>query len=116
MKKQKGFTLLEVMIGLVILAVGLLGVANMATMSIRANANAGQLTNAYQSAQAEMEKLRALPWGSLVNGSNTRTSKGMTFTNSWTISTTGNMKDVTLSVSWVDKTDHKIDLKTKIAR
>ncbi len=124
MKNQKGFSLLEVVIGLVILAVGLLGVAGMTTTSVRVNGQANHLTEAGQSAQAEMEKLRILPWASLVNGSSTTTSKTeKVFTNSWTVTTTGNLKDLILVTFWTDGVDaenqpitHSVEFRTKIAR
>jgi type IV pilus assembly protein PilV len=114
MRNKKGFSLLEVMVGLVILAIGLLGVAAMTTTSIRTNSNANQLTEAYQTAQAEMEKLRNVPWGSVVNSSSSRESKGVTYATVWAVTTTGNVKDVAMSVSWGDV--HKIGIRTKIAR
>jgi len=40
MKSEKGFLLLEVMIALLILGVGLLGIAGMMTVGVRANADA----------------------------------------------------------------------------
>ena len=125
MKNQKGFSLLEVMLGLLILAIGLLGMATLTTKSVWVNANANHLTEAMNIGQAEMEKLKIAPWGTLVNGSSTVTSQtGKVFTNSWSVTTTGKLKDVTLTTSWVDGTNpetnqpvtHMIDLKTKIAR
>lgn len=116
MKTMKGFTLIEVMVGLLILAIGLLGMANMTAVGIKTNANSGHLTEAYQIAQAEMERLRTVPWGSVINGSSFRELRGISFTNSWAVSTAGNLKDIVLSVAWVDSIDHKIILKTRIAR
>jgi type IV pilus modification protein PilV len=125
MKKQKGFTLVEVLVGLVILAIGLLGVAALSTTSIRVNANANHLTEAYQIAQAEMEKMTIASWGTLASGSSTVTSKTeKVFTNSWLVTPTGNLKDVALTTSWVDATNpetnqpitHMVELKTKIGR
>ena len=124
MKNQKGFSLLEVMLGLVILAIGLLGMAGLTTTSVRANANANHLTEAMNIGQAEMEKLKIAPWGTLANGSSTVTSQTeKVFTNSWAVTTTGNMKDVILVTSWTDGVDaenqpirHSVEFRTKIAR
>jgi Tfp pilus assembly protein PilV len=124
MKNQKGSSLLEVIIGLVILAIGLLSVAGLVTTSVQVNANANHLTEAMNIAQAEMEKLEIVPWGTLVNGSSTTTSKTeKVFTNSWTVTTTGNLKDVTLVTSWTDGVDaenqpitHSVEFRTKISR
>jgi prepilin-type N-terminal cleavage/methylation domain-containing protein len=118
MKRQKGFSLLEVMIGLVILLVGLLGMAAMTTTSIKVNANANHLTEGYQIAQAEMEKIKNVAWASLGNGTATKVSQtGVAFTSRWTVATNGNVKDVSLDVAWLDgSTTHNVDLKTKVAR
>ncbi len=125
MKNQKGYSLLEVMVGLVILAIGLLGVASLATTSVGVNANANHLTEAINIGQAEMEKLKITPWGTLANGSSSVTSKtGKVFTNFWSVTTTGNLKYVSLTTSWVDGTNpgtnqpitHMVELNTKIAK
>ena len=116
MKSEKGFTLLEVMISLLILATVLLGVAALTTASVKVNSNANYLTLAYQTVQADLEKLRRLPWGSIANGSRTVTYKGVVFTSTWTVATAGKIKNVSLSVTWNDSRDHQIDVVTKIAR
>ena len=116
MKHGRGFTILEVMIALLILAVGLLGVAALTTTSVKVNSNANHLTWAYQRAQADLENLRSLPWGSISDGSRTATWKGVTFTSTWTVAATGNMKNVSLIVAWNDSRNHQIDVMTRIAR
>jgi len=116
MKSENGFTLLEVMVSLLILATGLLGVIALSTASVEVNSNANHLTWAYQTAQADLEKLRSLPWGSISNGSRTATSNGVAFTSNWTVATAGNIKNVIVSVVWNDSEDHQIDVMTKIAR
>jgi len=116
MKSEKGFTLIEVMISLLILATGLLGVMALATTSIKVNSHADHLTWAYQTAEADLEKLRSVPWGSISNGSRTTRHKGVVFTSIWTVATAGNIKNVTVSVAWNDSKDHQMDVATKIAR
>ena len=116
MKGQKGFTILEVLISLLILATGLMGAAALTTSSIKVNSNSNYLTWAYQTAQADLETLRRLPWGSISNGSRTSTDKGIVFTSTWTVATAGNIKNVSVSVAWNNSSDHQIDVVTKIAR
>ena len=116
MKGQKGFTILEVLISLLILATGLMGAAALTTSSVKVNSNSNYLTWAYQTAQADLETLRGRSWGSISNGSRTTTCKGVTFTSTWAVATTGNIKNVSLSVVWNDSNDHEIKLLTKIAR
>jgi len=54
-----GFTLLEVLIALVVLAVGILGVASMQISAIRGNSHGRQITEATSVASALMENLLA---------------------------------------------------------
>jgi type IV pilus assembly protein PilV len=56
-RQEKGFTLLEVMIALFILAFGLLAIATMQATAIKSNSQAMGLTEAANLAQDRMEKL-----------------------------------------------------------
>lgn len=58
---EKGFTLVELLIALAILAVGLLGLAGMQINAIRANAFANKLSAAVAVAQGVMENTLARP-------------------------------------------------------
>ena len=62
MQNDTGFTIIEVMIAISILAVGLLGVAAMQTSAIQVNSAAGQMTTRITWAQDKMEELMALPY------------------------------------------------------
>jgi prepilin-type N-terminal cleavage/methylation domain-containing protein len=66
MQNDAGFTIIEVVIAISILAVGLLGVAAMQTSAIQVNSAAGQMTTRMTLAQDNMEELKALafsdPW------------------------------------------------------
>ena len=118
MGNEKGFTLLETLVLLLILAIGLMGVAVLTTTSIKVNSNANHLTLAYQIAQADLEELRSIPWRDIDDEFNTREHphRELTFTSTWTVARTGNIKHVSLSVAWSDPKNHQIVLATKIAR
>ena len=62
MQNDTGFTIIEVVIAISILAVGLLGVAAMQTSAIQVNSAAGQMTTRINWAQDKMEELKALPF------------------------------------------------------
>lgn len=64
-KEEKGFTLLEVLVAIVLLTVGLLGVAAMQAMAIKGNAFAGGVTEATTLAGDRMEYLMTLPYDDL---------------------------------------------------
>jgi type IV pilus assembly protein PilV len=61
-KREGGFTLLEVVIAISILAIGLLAVATMQTAAIRSNDNAYTVTESTTWAQDRLEALTALPY------------------------------------------------------
>lgn len=62
LKKQNGFSLLEVLIALVILAIGLLAVAQMQITAIKGNAFGSGMTSASSLAANTLERLMALPY------------------------------------------------------
>jgi len=59
--KQSGFTLLEVLITLVILAIGLLGLAGLQAVGLQQNHSAYMRSQATQAAYSIMDRMRANP-------------------------------------------------------
>jgi type IV pilus assembly protein PilV len=62
-KKQCGFTLLEVLIALLILSIGLLGLASLQTSGLRSNQMASMRTTSTQLAYDIADRMRANPVG-----------------------------------------------------
>ena len=62
MKKENGYTLIEVLIALTIFAVGLLALAGMQTAAVRMNSTADKLTNLSTWGMDKIEELSALPY------------------------------------------------------
>jgi type IV pilus modification protein PilV len=60
-RQNKGFTLVEVLIGVIFLAVGLLAVAGIQTASIRGNFSSNNLMLATYAAQDGLEELKSKP-------------------------------------------------------
>ncbi len=60
-KKENGFTLLEVLIAMVILAIGLLGMAQLQVLSLRNNTSAYQRSIASWMAHDMIERIRSNP-------------------------------------------------------
>ncbi|MGA1869550.1 MAG: type IV pilus modification PilV family protein [bacterium] len=61
MKNNKGFTIIEVLLALVLLSVGLLGIAGLQITIMRGNASAKRITEAITLAQKKLEVLSSLP-------------------------------------------------------
>ena len=62
-----GFTLVEILVAMVVLAVGLLGMAAMTVLVIRGNRGAGDLTSSTNICQLKMEALKDVSWDDLGN-------------------------------------------------
>jgi prepilin-type N-terminal cleavage/methylation domain-containing protein len=120
--QSKGFTLLEVLITLVILSVALLGLAGLMATTTRNNSYGGTMTEATTMAQDKLEEFKATPWARLLPttpdpGTDQRkSSTGINFARTWTIVENGNVKTITLTVSWTDRINHSIRLLSVISR
>lgn len=67
----RGFSLIEVVVAMVILTVGVLGLAASAGAISRLTAEGGRASEAAAVASSRLERLRATPCGSMTNGSAT---------------------------------------------
>jgi len=65
LRGKEGFSLIEVLVALVILAVGLLGLALFQTTAIKGNAIASKWTVATELAQDRLERFRHVNWTSI---------------------------------------------------
>ncbi len=107
MRKRKecsGFTLIEVLVSMGILAVVLLGAANMQTSSIRYNTMGRDLTDAITYAEARMEEIMVTPYAQVVATQFPRENNGI-FTRRVTVNPDladppNGIKTVTVTVNW----------------
>jgi type IV pilus assembly protein PilV len=106
-KDTRGFTLLEVMITVAILAVGLLGLAGLQIVAIKGNSFGQQMTVASTLAQNQLEMLRESA-GALSNGNDFVTDQnGITYARTWTVTANApqtNMDTVNITVRWTGPT------------
>ena len=113
----KGFTLIEVVIGLIILAIGLLGIAAMQVTATKGCYFSSNVTQATFFAQDKLEHLKNLSYSDSDLGSGQHdegTISGTIFSRQYHIlEDVGNsMKTITVSVSWADQANHSISLST----
>lgn len=112
---QKGFSLLEILIGLVILAVGLLAVAALQTTSVKGNYFSNNLMQATYIAQDRLEFLKTVPFDSLSSGNFSEESvtvRGKTFNRSYSVTKVSNYFKIDYTVTWNDGVNHRISIST----
>jgi len=90
---RRGFTLVEVIVAIVVLSIGVLGLAGTASYVMTQMTGAREQTLAANRATAVMDSLSASPCSSLVGGTTTR--RGVTVT--WTVAES-------LRTRWVHQT------------
>lgn len=99
-RSQDGFTLLEVMMGLVIFTLGLLLLSSMMVVAIRGNVWSDKTTQIVQATREKVEEFRRLPDADMASGSDVR---GV-MSRSWEVSDiAANLKQLTVVVGYTDE-------------
>jgi type IV pilus assembly protein PilV len=120
---SKGFSLLEILIGLVILAIGLLAIAALQTTSVRGNFFSHNLMQATYLAQDRLELLKSLDYATLSDGNYpdgaTRVpdvAGGIIFNRSYAVTTVndpnGDYRRIDYTITWNDGVDHRVSFST----
>ena len=115
-KNQKGFTLMEVMISIIILSVALLALAGLQIISIRGNSYGGTMTEAITLARDKIEDLKKDDWDNVAMGqfADTPVVGVINYARNWTVQAVGQTKEVTVNVSW-DNGNHQVSIGTTLA-
>lgn len=125
---NRAFTLLEVMVAMLILAIGLLALIALQIRSIRSNTFSNCMTVASHFARNQVENLRVANWDDITDGTFTENvgdidpetgAMRMTFTRQWHIETdaSGRMRKLRVTVSWnQDGRPHQMTVHTRIAK
>jgi type IV pilus assembly protein PilV len=122
LKRSKGFSLIEVMIALVILAVALLALAGLMITTTKNTSFGGHMTEATTFAQDKLEQLRAAPWTGIIAGADTAVgATGISYARSWTVADNPNQDQrwVTITITWTDptkKTNHSINVRSVVCQ
>jgi len=110
--QEKGFTLMEILVALFLLSVVLLATSNLVYSVIKAASQNKEKSMAVVLAQDKMETLKNMGFSSISAGSDSPSYGGITYNRSWTVSTSGNVKAIALTVGWVDRNSHSVTLTT----
>ena len=116
--------MIEVLIGLIILAIGLLGIAGMQMTSVKGNSFSNNLTQASYVAQDRIEFLKSLDMTSnaLTAGDHnegTMTIAGTAFNRSYKVTferPDGSFRKIAYTVGWFDGVNHGITFTTSRAQ
>ncbi len=104
----KGTSLVEVLIGLIVLAVGLLAVAKFHASLMESSSTAKARSEAVNLGQRKVEDLRNImlnaDYAGIVSGTDTVTGTNAAFARNWTITdrTNPTRKEVAMTVGWTD--------------
>ena len=120
---QRGFSLIEVLVGMIFLAIGLLAIAGLQLSSVRGNFRSNNLMQATYLAQDRLELLKNLPYANLAVGNfnegivSIPTSGGIAFNRAYAVTqvvdvTNGNYLRIDYTVNWNDGVGHTITFST----
>jgi len=93
--REGGFTIIEVVVAIIVLTIGVLGLASTAATVTRMVAQGQRYSNATTLAAQRFEILRSTACASMVDGSST----SGTYSVAWTVAASGTGKEVTVIVT-----------------
>jgi len=102
---QRGFTILEVLVAVGIMAIGMAGIIGLMRVSAGASGFSRRATEAAILAEDKLEWMRTVPLTDIVDGSDVVDASGVVadagFTRAWTIEVgAGDLYTIVVSVSW----------------
>jgi type IV pilus assembly protein PilV len=126
-----GFTLIELVVAILVFALGIMGIMKMHSASVQSNNYSMQLTEAVNIAEDKMETLRGLSFTSntmsvgahntqiisIDNPNDAKNTRGLPYSISYTIVNPGNAvptRAVSLTVTWREKSlNHRLDMNAR---
>jgi prepilin-type N-terminal cleavage/methylation domain-containing protein len=103
---RRGFTLVEIVVAIVLLAVGVLGSASLTAALMRSNRGVTNRTRAVETLRLKVEDLQSQNYAQVATGNDTATIGGITYNRAWTVTPNApaaNLKTITLTVTWGDR-------------
>ena len=98
-RARRGFTLVELIIAIVILVVGVLGLASTAAVVMKQITASSMQTRAAMMAQSRLERLRSVPCAQMASG--TATTNGVTET--WRVTVNARTATLVDVVTWAEQ-------------
>jgi type II secretion system protein I len=114
-KEEKGFSLIEMLVALSILSVSLLAIGSMVFSVMQGTSLAKQTTAATALAQDKLEALKHGNPGSLTSGNDSLRAGEVDYSRRWTVSAAGNLRTLTVTVSWSSRGPHQLSAATLVA-
>ena len=120
--RQRGFTVVEVLIALAISTIGLAAMLSIHSTGSNATLYNRHATEATVLAEQAIEELLTVPTSALANGGDVVNAQGVedadgAFARAWTVTWVGNLAALSVSVTWLeDDGDHTISVGTRRAR
>lgn len=93
-RDKRGFTIVEFVVALVILLIGVLGVAGMLVTVMQANRSASNRTRADQLLSEKVEEFHSVSFTSIEDGSDQKVVGDVVFDRSWTVTQDAPIDDV----------------------
>jgi prepilin-type N-terminal cleavage/methylation domain-containing protein len=122
--KSNGFTLIEILVAIIILSVSLLALASLIGTTTRNTSFGGHMTEAVTFAQDRLERFRAVrpqapPIGDIPEGPGQDTTTGSTgiiYNRNWNVVTSGNVRTITITISWNHRINHSLNFISAISQ
>ncbi len=115
MRNARGFSIVELLVAITIIAIGVLAVAGLMPLARRSTIQSGDVTRAIEYAQQKMEELKNLEYEEVISGSD---STGI-FRRSWIVDEDipmEDMKRITTKVTWITGSQDTVELVTYIGK
>lgn len=114
-RNARGFSIVELLVAITIIAIGVLAVAGLMPLARRSTIQSGDVTRAIEYAQQKMEELKNLEYDEVTSGSD---STGI-FRRSWIVDEDipmEDMKRITTKVTWITGSQDTVELVTYIGK
>lgn len=106
MNTQRGFTIVEVVVAIIMITIGAIGIARASGGMIEMLSRGDRATTAATLAQDQMERLRATPCTSMTYG--TRTEQGR-YILDWSVTAAPTVRRVLLTASYPNESGTRVD-------